>query len=93
MDQRTKAESDPAVAAASILARAGFLNALRKMEKDFSIETVPKGCSAKVKEIAKELVAHKGPGILLKTCKCHFRTTDEVLEANGYSRSDLPAFG
>jgi ribonuclease HIII len=91
MDQRTKAESDPAVAAASILARAGFLMALRKMEKDFGIETVPKGCSAKVKQIAKELVAHKGPDILLKTCKCHFRTTDEVLGANGYSRSDLPA--
>lgn len=91
MDQRTKAESDPAVAAASILARAGFLMALRKMEKDFGIETVPKGCSAKVKQIAKELVAHKGPGILLKTCKCHFRTTDEVLGANGYSRSDMPA--
>lgn len=91
MDQRTKAESDPAVAAASILARAGFLMALRKMEKDFGIETVPKGCSAKVKQIAKELVAHKGPDILLKTCKCHFRTTDEVLGANGYSRSDLSA--
>jgi ribonuclease HIII len=91
MDQRTKAESDPAVAAASILARAGFLMALRKMEKDFGIETVPKGCSAKVKQVAKELIAHKGPGILLKTCKCHFRTTDEVLGANGYSRSDLPA--
>ena len=89
MDQRTKAESDPAVAAASILARAGFLTALRKMEKDFGIETVPKGCSTKVKQIAKELVAHKGPGILLKTCKCHFRTTEEVLGANGYSRADL----
>ncbi len=90
MDQRTKAESDPAVAAASILARAGFLMALRKMEKDFGIETVPKGCSAKVKQIAAELVANKGPGILLKTCKCHFKTTDEVLGMNGYSRNDLP---
>ena len=91
MDQRTKAESDPAVAAASILARAGFLMALRKMEKDFGIETVPKGCSTKVKQTAAELVANKGPGILLKTCKCHFRTTDEVLGANGYSRNDLPS--
>ena len=91
MDQRTKAESDPAVAAASILARAGFLMALRKMEKDFGVETIPKGCSAKVKQIAAELVANKGPGILLKTCKCHFKTTDEVLGMNGYSRSDLPA--
>ena len=93
MDQRTKAESDPAVAAASILARAGFLMALRKMEKDFGIETVPKGCSAKVKQIAAELVANKGPGILLKTCKCHFKTTEEVLGMNGYSRSDLPVAG
>ncbi len=91
MDQRTKAESDPAVAAASILARAAFLNSLRKIEKDFEIETVPKGCSAKVKQIAIELVAHKGPGILPKLCKCHFRTTDQVLGANGYSRADLPA--
>ncbi len=89
MDQRTKAESDPAVAAASILARAGFLQALRKMETSLGIETVPKGCSEKVKQIAKELVAEKGPGILLQTCKCHFRTTENVLLANGYDRSDL----
>lgn len=91
MDQRTKAESDPAVAAASILARAGFLNGLRKLEKDFGVETIPKGCSEKVRQIATELVADKGPGVLLKTCKCHFRTTDQVLAANGYSRSDLPS--
>ena len=91
MDQRTKAESDPAVAAASILARAAFLNALRNMEKTFGIETVPKGCSAKVKQIATELVAEKGPGILLKTCKCHFKTAEEVLRANGYTRADLPS--
>ena len=30
LEQRTKAESDPAVAAASILARAGFVMALKK---------------------------------------------------------------
>lgn len=90
MDQRTKAESDPAVAAASILARAGFLNGLRKIEKEHGIETVPKGCSSKVKQIAAELVADKGPGILTQTCKLHFKTTEEVLNMNGYSRSDLP---
>lgn len=90
MDQRTKAESDPAVAAASILARAAFLMALRHMEKVFGIKTIPKGCSAQVKQVAKELIAHRGPEILLKTCKCHFRTTDEVLGANGYSRTNLP---
>jgi ribonuclease HIII len=89
MDQRTKAESDPAVAAASILARAGFLNALRGMEKTCGLETIPKGCSSKVKQIATELVANKGPGILAKTCKLHFKTTEEVLAANGYTRADL----
>ena len=89
LDQRTKAESDPAVAAASILARAGFLLALRKMEKDFGIETVPKGCSDRVKQVAAQLVANHGPSILSKTCKCHFRTTDEVLAMNGYKRSDI----
>jgi len=91
MDQRTKAESDPAVAAASILARAAFLNGLRKLEKDFGIESIPKGCSAKVKQIATELVAEKGPGILPKTCKCHFKTAEEVLKANDYTRADLPS--
>jgi ribonuclease HIII len=91
MDQRTKAESDPAVAAASILARAGFLNALRNMEKTFGIETIPKGCSEKTKQVAAELIADNGPAILLKTCKTHFRTSDQVLGMNGYSRSDLPA--
>ncbi|MBC8207322.1 MAG: ribonuclease HIII [Kiritimatiellales bacterium] len=89
MDQRTKAESDPAVAAASILARAAFLNALRGIEKTCGIETVPKGCSAKVKQIATELVAAQGPGILTKACKLHFKTTEEVLKANGYTRADL----
>jgi ribonuclease HIII len=89
MDQRTKAESDPAVAAASILARAGFLNALRKMETEHGTGTIPKGCSSMVKQIAAGLVAEKGPGILTKTCKLHFKTTEEVLKMNGYSRADL----
>ena len=90
LDQRTKAESDPAVAAASILARAGFLYALKKMGKEHGFE-VPKGASEKVRREAEKLVAYKGPGILLDTAKCHFRTTDKVLAEVGYSRKDLPS--
>jgi ribonuclease HIII len=90
LDQRTKAESDPAVAAASILARAGFVYALRKMGKEYGIE-VPKGASEKVRREAEKLVADKGPGILLDTAKCHFQTTDKVLAEVGYTRKDLPA--
>jgi len=89
LDQRTKAESDPAVAAASILARAGFVYALKQMGKTYDIE-VPKGASTKVRREAEKLVADKGPGILLETAKCHFQTTDKVLAEVGYSRKDLP---
>jgi len=89
LDQRTKAESDPAVAAASILARAGFLYALKAMGKEYSFEA-PKGASTKVRREAEKLVADKGPGILLDTAKCHFQTTDKVLAEVGYSRKDLP---
>jgi ribonuclease HIII len=90
LDQRTKAESDPAVAAASILARAGFLFALKKMGKEHGFE-VPKGASEKVRRAAEKLVAYKGPGILLDTAKCHFQTTDKVLAEVGYTRKDLPS--
>ena len=89
LDQRTKAESDPAVAAASILARAGFIYALRKMGKEYGLE-VPKGASDKVRREAEKLVAYKGPAILLETAKCHFQTTDKVLAEVGYTRKDLP---
>ncbi|WP_372806811.1 ribonuclease HIII [Pontiella sp.] len=90
LDQRTKAESDPAVAAASILARAGFIHALKQMGKAQGFE-IPKGASDKVRREAEKLVANKGPGILLDTAKCHFQTTDKVLAEVGYSRKDLPS--
>jgi ribonuclease HIII len=90
LDQRTKAESDPAVAAASILARAGFLYALKTLGKEHGLE-VPKGASEKVRREAEKLVAYKGPGILLDVAKCHFQTTDKVLAEVGYSRKDLPS--
>ncbi len=89
LDQRTKAESDPAVAAASILARAGFLYALKTMGKQYNFE-VPKGASEKVRREAEKLVAYNNPGILLDTAKCHFQTTDKVLAEVGYTRKDLP---
>jgi ribonuclease HIII len=89
LDQRPKAESDPAVAAASILARAGFLRGLRALGKKFDT-TFPKGASAQVRTAAQDLVARHGPGVLLETVKGHFRTTDEVLTATGHSRAEVP---
>lgn len=80
--QRTKAESDPAVAAASILARAQFLSSLKKIQKRYNHD-IFKGASAKVRESAVELVKKEGPEILTEVAKCHFKTSKQVLETAG----------
>lgn len=87
--QRTKAESDLAVAAASVLARASFLQNLEHIGQKYEV-TIPKGCSAKTVDVAIQLVKKHGPAILPKIAKCHFKTTDKVLAACGYTRDDLP---
>ena len=88
LDQRPKAESDIAVAAASILARESFVLSIRDMSNKHDVAIV-KGASAKVRETAEAMVRDKGPSILVETAKCHFKTTDEVLRAAGFSRRDL----
>jgi ribonuclease HIII len=88
LEQHHKAESDIAVAAASILAREGFLRALYRMSTTFGV-TVPKGASEQVRNAAVELVRKDGPGVLLRAVKCHFKTTDQVLAACGTSRAAL----
>lgn len=90
--QRHKAESDIAVAAASIIARDAFLRTLKDMEKNFGLK-FPKGASVQVKETAVKLIKQKGPTVLLETAKCHFKTTDEVLKQAGSDRSVLGAEG
>ena len=75
--QRTKAESDVAVAAASILARETFINWLEHRGKELGLR-LERGASANVKEIAKKLVETKGSGALREVAKVHFRTAYEV---------------
>jgi ribonuclease HIII len=78
VEQRTKAESDIAVAGASILARDKFVRWLDRKSKELGIK-LPKGVSGQVKTAAKELVSRHGPEVLPKVAKMHFRTADEVL--------------
>jgi len=92
LEQRHKAESDIAVAAASILAREGFLRSLKRLSVDLGVP-VPKGASDQVRAAAEALVRKHGPQILLRTAKCHFRTTDQVLAAAGSSRAALGSEG
>ena len=71
--QRHRAEEDLAVAAASILARDGFVKGLAKLEKQFNME-LPKGASSAVVEAAKKFVADHRAENLGKVAKTHFRT-------------------
>ena len=90
--QMHRAESDIAVAAASILAREGFLRSLQQMKQLYGTE-FPKGAGDQPREAAQELIRKRGPNILLEVAKCHFRTTDAVLAATGHSRTELPEEG
>jgi ribonuclease HIII len=77
LEQRTKAESDVAVAAASILARERFIDGLRTLGRDLQTE-LPRGASALVKQVGRTLVAKHGPEILSRVAKTHFKTASEL---------------
>jgi ribonuclease HIII len=76
--QKTKAESDPVVAAASILARAAFVEGIDKLSESMGM-TLPKGASAAVIKAGKDFVLKYGPERLGEVAKLHFKTRDEVL--------------
>lgn len=75
--QRTKAESDPAVAAASILARDAFVKWLDQNSSRFEIE-LPKGVSSAVKDHARKIFDKAGRLGLAAVAKMHFKTASEV---------------
>jgi ribonuclease HIII len=76
--QRTKAESDPAVAAASILAREKFIDWIAQQSTQLQI-TLPKGASDAVKAAGKELLSREGAFFLPRVAKMHFKTAQELL--------------
>ena len=78
--QKVRAESDPAVAAASVLARAEFLKTLRQLSLTVGYK-LPKGATH-VEEAAKEMVKKYGSEVLEGIAKLHFRTTKKVLIVN-----------
>ncbi|NGX39965.1 MAG: Ribonuclease HIII [Chlamydiae bacterium] len=80
LTQRHYGEEDPVVAAASILARAAFVEGIDTLSKMIEQE-LPKGASAKVTETGRILVAKHGPDVLEKVAKLHFKTTGVILNA------------
>jgi ribonuclease HIII len=88
LEQRTKAESDPAVAAASILAREAFIDWMQEHSHQLQRE-LPRGASAAVKSAATALVEAQGADVLRRLAKVHFKTAAEVAPQN-FAKPDLP---
>jgi ribonuclease HIII len=80
--QMHKAESDIAVAAASILARAAFVERLAALAREFGLE-LPKGASSRVDAAGVEFLKRHGMKKLGQAAKLHFRTTQKVLTQLG----------
>lgn len=78
LEQRTKAEADIAVAAASVLAREKFIDWLDEAGRKAGVE-LPRGVSAQVKAAAARLIALHGRDALGRHAKMHFKTAAEIL--------------
>jgi ribonuclease HIII len=78
--QRTKAEADLAVAAASILARREFLLRIQKMSQEYGT-MFPKGSMdyEAISKVAHTLIKNFGKDALGKVAKLHFKTTKRIL--------------
>ncbi len=79
LEQRVRAESDVAVAAASILARERFVNWMDAAGEASGIK-IPLGASGAVQKAAKEIITKHGEEMLPKVAKMHFKTTLKVLK-------------
>lgn len=79
LEQRPRAESDLAVAAASIIARAEFVTAMQDYTQKSGLE-IPLGSSARqVKEIGKQIYRRWGRRGLERIAKMHFKTVQELI--------------
>ena len=78
LTQKHKAETVPAVAAASVLARAEFLRRLEKLSNQCGI-VLHKGAGAPVDEVGKRVFAKFGEEELTKIAKIHFKNTKRIV--------------
>ncbi len=79
LEQYTKAESDVAVAAASILARDEFVKRLGQLGEKIK-KVLPKGASSRVIECASEIISEYGEEEIGKYAKLHFKITEKAKE-------------
>ncbi|MDD2404112.1 MAG: ribonuclease HIII [Victivallaceae bacterium] len=77
LEQRVRAESDPAVAAASVLAREAFINSLKKNGEPIGMK-LPRGGGVQADVVAAEIFHKHGEQVLVELCKKHFRNFKKV---------------
>lgn len=75
---QTKAEADPVVAAASIIARAEYVKRINALSQELGYDLL-KGASKQVKEQGIKIVEEHGEDALENYAKMHFKTAYEVL--------------
>lgn len=77
LEQKVGGESDLVVAAASILARAAFLDGLAILSEEYGI-TLPKGANGQVLEAARKIALSFGKEMLTNVAKTHFKTMNQA---------------
>ena len=77
LEQRVRGEADIAVAAASILARAEYVNRMQTLSSRYEIE-LPKGASDKVLMTGKNFAQKYGNEKLKFVAKLHFKTYNQI---------------
>lgn len=79
LSQRTKAEANISVAAASIIARAEFVKALDDYEQQYGLKFNKGGASPHVINTGKSFITKYGEDQLYKVAKMHFKTLENIV--------------
>ncbi len=77
LEQRVRAESDVAVAAASILAREHFLKKMEQLSLEAGI-ILPRGGGSEARKAGEALFRRGGTSLLARCVKTHFKTFSEI---------------
>ena len=77
LEVRPRAEDHPAVAAASVLARAAFLDGLDRLSAEIGVK-LAKGAGPPADQAARRVLAKGGPSLLARVAKMHFKNALKV---------------
>lgn len=91
LEVRPRAEDDVAVAAASVLARARYLEEMEELSRRVGV-ALPRGSSERALEAARRVYEERGEEGLAEIAKLHFATTGRVIGPAGRrQRGGLPS--